>query len=282
MLCEFSKSASIYITNQLNHHSMKKVITPLSRSKSAILFVLVAAGISMAVPACKKDDQKTINAVSEDEVNLVVTQAIASPQGGLVLQTNSAVDIAAGYGQRKGAKITTDECGQEFASEVGYSSEDNPNSDISFDFLLKFSYKLTCTAEQEPQKLTFGAAGHTNYTSPALAFSDSSVANFSITGLESDSTLLVFNQSFDRTGTLRFGSGDSARSFISTLNYVATNVKVNKETKKIVSGTAAVIISGVSGTGKTFNYAGTITYLGENKAKFAIKGGGTFDLNWLF
>ena len=259
---------------------MKKLITPFSRSKSAVLLVLVAAGISMTVPACKKDDKVTVNAVSEEEVSKVVTDAITSPQGGLMLQTNSAVEIAAGYDQRKGAKVTTEVCGKEFETNVGYA-DSTSNSNLSFDFMLYFTYKLTCTASQEPQKLTFGAAGHSKLESPSFGFSDTSVANFSISGLEADSALLVFNQNFSRTGKVRFGTGDSARSFISNLSYIAADVKVSKETGKIVSGTAAVVISGASLTGKTFKYAGTITYQGNNKATFAIKGGGTFQLNWI-
>lgn len=249
---------------------MNKLITPLSRSKSAIALVLVAAGISMTIPACKKDDAATPSVSQEDAVD-VVTRALSSEGGGLMLQTNTAVSIANGYGgARQGAKIS-EECGIEHDNAVNISTD-------AFTYALKWSWKLTCTAEQEPQSVSLSFGGRVRYETPKLAVNDSSVATFKVAGLESDSSMLVFNQTFNRSGRLSFVTDSAARSYTTLLNYVATDVKVKKATGKIVSGTAAVTISGVTLTGKTFNYVGTITYNGDNTGTFKIKGGGSFVL----
>jgi hypothetical protein len=247
---------------------MTRVNTPLSRSKSAILFVLVASGISLAIPACKKDDAAT-PAVSQEEVADVVTRALSSDGGGLMLQTTTAVDIANGYNAgRQGGKIS-EECGIAHDNSVNISTD-------AFTYALNWNWKLTCTAEKEPQSVSLNFGGRVRYETPKLAVNDSSVAKFEVAGLESDSTLLVFNQTFNRIGSLKFVTDSTTRSYTTLLNYIATNVKVKKSTGRIVSGTAVVTISGASLSGKTFNYAGTITYNSDNTGTFAIKGGGSF------
>ena len=250
---------------------MKKVSTPLSRSKSAILFVLVAAGISMAIPACKKDNDTTAPALTQEELSLVVTQALGSQGGGLSEQTNAAVDIAINSSApREGAKITT-ECGGTYKDSVNISTNE-------FTYAMKWSWMLSCTEEQQPKSLALDFSGRVRLETAKLAINDSSVATFKVEGLQRDSSLLVFNQTFNRIGKLKFVADSTTRSYVTLLSYKATDVKVSKETRKIVSGTATLNITGTSSNGKAFSYTGTVIYKGGNKGLFTILGGGSIEL----
>jgi hypothetical protein len=118
------------------------------------------------------------------------------------------------------------------------------------------------------------------YATSKMAARDSSVATFKVAGLEVDSMYLTINQTFDRKGSLTITSGDTTKTFSSIVSYKATNVKISKSTLLIVSGTADVSVSGTNEKGKAFSYSGTITYQGEYKALFAIKGGSSFNFTW--
>ncbi|SFD61838.1 hypothetical protein SAMN05518672_102641 [Chitinophaga sp. CF118] len=254
---------------------MKKLMSPILRSKSAILLVLIAGGISLAIPACKKDSTTESGGVTEDEAGNVISQAITS-QGGVMVQTSGAVGIANGYGARIGAKAS-DECGVEKTENVSFGVND------SLRFSYAWKWKLTCTDSLEPKALSFSAAGRIKIITSGMSVNDSSVASFSVSGLEPDSSNLLFNQTFNRTGTLAFTNSTdiiNTRSYATTFSYVATDVKVNKETGKIISGTAAINYTGTSITGKTFSYSGTITYGGDNKGVLKLKSGKTINLIW--
>jgi hypothetical protein len=118
------------------------------------------------------------------------------------------------------------------------------------------------------------------YKTSKLSANDSSVATFNVDGLLPDSSFLIFNQTFDRKGSMTITSGDTTKTFYSVVSYKATDVKISKETRQIVSGTAEVSVSGTNEKGKSFSYSGTITYQGNYKAIFAIKGGSKFNFDW--
>src|SRR3954466_4281122 len=126
---------------------MKRVHLTLSRSKSAILLMFVAAGISMAIPACKKDEVTTIPAVSQDDASVIVNQSLFASEGvGLQAQTDNAVSIANSYSAlRQGAKISSEDCGIAHADSARYVSE--PNSEASLSYFIAWNWKLTCAAE---------------------------------------------------------------------------------------------------------------------------------------
>jgi hypothetical protein len=55
---------------------------------------------------------------------------------------------------------------------------------------------------------------------------------------------------------------------------------VDKTTLKIVSGSAAVKVTGSSSSGKSFSFAGTLTFLGSNKATLVLNSGASYAIQW--
>jgi hypothetical protein len=263
---------------------MKRVKNPLSRSKSAILLMFIAAGISMAVPACKKDDAATtIPAVSQDDASVVINQSLFATEGnGLMFQTDNAVEVASGYeGVRQGqpgAKVTSEDCGVK--RENSFIAHNEPNSNIYYDYSILWNWTLTCSMEKEPMSFEMAAKANISYGTSKLSAVDSSLASFTVSGLQSDSAFWIINQDYSYGGMVTIPSGDSVTIINSLVSYKSSNVKVSKETLTIVSGTADVVISGTNGKGATFSYTGTITYQGNYKALFTIKNGSSFNLTW--
>lgn len=259
---------------------MKRVKFPLSRSKSAILLMFVAAGISMAIPACKKDES-TAPAVSQEEASTMVNQSLFSTEGnGLMFQTDNAVSVAGNYdGARQGAKITSEDCGVKKENSFILKSEPG-TSGLSYSYNILWNWTLTCSTESEPMSFAMATTANISYSTEKLSVVDSSVAAFTVSGLQADSAYLLINQTYNHIGSLTITSGDSTSTFHNIISYKSTDVKVSKETRAIVSGTAEVTISGTNAKGQAFSYSGTITYQGSYKAIFTIKGGSSFNLTW--
>lgn len=255
---------------------MKRLNIPMFRSKAALYFLCVAAGISVFVAACKKDDKDSTPALSQQEVATSVSAAVTN--GGVIAQTEQAALLANGYlNTRKAAKATGDDCGYTASDEIKLSSEANAIPYFSIDYT--YSLVLTCGTDQTFKSFDFTFAGKTALTTKQMSVANTSDAKFSVTGLDEASKTLVFNQTFNNDAAI-VSKDASLQSFKSKIKYTASNVTVDKATLAIVSGTADVSISGTTANGKEFSYEGKITYKGSRKAVFTINGGGDFDLNW--
>jgi hypothetical protein len=255
---------------------MKRI--PFLRSKTAILSVFLAAGVAMAIPSCKKDDNNSIPAISEGEAGELMATAVVDNNGGLMYQNDGAVGIASSYYTNRTAGRQSDDCGKKHEGSVLLESP--ANSNMSYKFAWNWSWLLDCTPNNEIKSLTVNYNGRIKYTTTEMSMNDSSIATFKIAGLETDSANLTLNQTFNRTGTLSYTASGVLNTYATTLSYIGSNIKVNKETGKIVGGTAAINMSGSTITGKSFSYSGTITYLGNYKATLKLKGGASVDLSW--
>ncbi|GAA3936213.1 hypothetical protein GO495_14125 [Chitinophaga oryziterrae] len=261
---------------------MKRVKNPLSRSKSAILLMFVAAGISVAIPACKKDETSAAPAVSQEDASVMVNQSLFSSEGnGLMFQTDNAVSVAGNYSgarQSEGAKFTSADCGVK--KENSFVAKSDSTTTPSYSYNILWNWTLSCSSASEPVSFAWAATANISYKTTKLSVVDSSVAAFTVSGLQVDSAFLLINQTYNHVGSMTIISGDSTSTFHNVITYKSSDVKVSKATRAIVSGTAEVTISGTNKKGQAFSYSGTITYQGDYKAIFAIKGGSSFNLTW--
>lgn len=246
---------------------MRRPCLSFARSKSTLLLLLVAAGISFGVSSCSKDDNENKSSVSQDQAASVITQSVAGP-GGMSAQINQSVQAVVALEARKaqGGKLS-DFCGQTNEDNFKASSEANG---ISFSFDFHWSSSLACVQEV-PTEFSFTFNGKTSFATDKFASADTSSALYKLSGLDANSANWTFNQAYDRIGEFESKSAD-VPSFNSTIHYLASDIKVSKETLQIVSGTASVEISGTDLKGNAFKYQGTITFQGNRKAVLVISG----------
>lgn len=253
---------------------MKRISNPLLRGKAALLMLGLAAGITLVMPACKKDDKdtKAQQAVTEAEANEVVTSTISRT---VSTQVETAASLAVGFGGGAGARAA--DCGYSDSNNLTFSGSSNGFT-ISLDYA--YSFVLSCGTDNATyQSLQFTFDGKTDISGSKFAMSDSSNADFTVTGLDDASKSLVFNQTLNHAGNYTSKSGGN--TFSNVIAYTAKDVKVTKTYPYMIeSGTAALTISGKTASGKSFSYAGVVTFKGKNTATFAITGGSTFDLTW--
>jgi hypothetical protein len=112
-----------------------------------------------------------------------------------------------------------------------------------------------------------------------MSSDDSSSGGFVLTGLAPAAPAYVLNTTYTRDGS-QVSKIARNYSFTSKLIIKSTNINVDKTSFKILSGTATVTVSGASSSGKSFNFNGTITFNGDNKATLVLNSGASYNIQW--
>jgi hypothetical protein len=95
----------------------------------------------------------------------------------------------------------------------------------------------------------------------------------------SDSTQCVFNETLVRTG-LFVSQLQRKLTFMKDVTLKMVNVTVDRATKKIVTGSVEILVKGTTETGRSFTYAGTLTFKGNNQGTLLLQNGQAINLQW--
>jgi hypothetical protein len=242
-----------------------KINTITFGSKAVKMLTTTAILIGVSFTACKKDASPTTTAtVTEQNAADLTTDAIVPENAGLVTQVNSSVTIY---------KTSTLSCGVQKDSTLAKSSASGATP--SYDYSLNWNYLLDCSAET----LTFNFTGNSTYNGVDMSSNDTSTGGFVLGSLQPSATQYDLNASYSRSGSQ---TSKVARqyTFTSNLKIVAADLKIDKTTQAIVSGTATVSITGASSSGKSFTFSGTVTFLGGGKATLVLNSGASYPIQW--
>lgn len=245
---------------ETNLHIMKKQIFTLKKVAGvAILGCLLAIGVS----SCKKDNEAS--SVTDEETAELTVQALATNTGGLSLQASATVSLAA-YGNLN--------CG---ASKDTTLTRQITVGQYSYNYSYAARKALVCTGTT-PSTFTLSFDGTSAYSSPRLSSNDKAAAMLSVSGLSSSDSQYNLTGTYTRNGQQQIKVGEQ-KTFNSTIGFNLNNVKLDKITKQIVSGTATVqlVIVGSEGGAATKNVS--ITFLGGGKATIIVEGGASYNVN---
>ncbi len=242
----------------------------MNRKITSFLFTgIVAAGLMCNVTSCKND---TLNnplastTITEADAAELTTDAVIPSTGGLVTQMNSSLVLI---------KASIPACG--LKKDTSFVQSSATGVKPSYTYGLSWEYSLNCTGAI-PNSLVFSFTGNSTYSGTRMSSSDKSTGGFTVTGFGTASQYLI-NANYARVGTAT-SQINNKYTFNNTITIVATNVAVDKTTKEIVSGSATVSIVATSTSGKTFNFSGTITFLGSKKATLVLNSGTTYNIQW--
>lgn len=242
------------------------------KKRNVLSFSKFAAIIALAVcvaSSCKKDassgSPSSNVTVTEQDAADAITDAVTPESAGMSAQVEDATVMAS-------SNIYP--CGISFDSSILRSSASGAS--VSYSFSLAWNWKLSCA---NPANFTASFTGHTTYDAPRISSDDSSSGSFVITGLAPADDAYTFKSSYVRNGSEQ-SKVNNKNSFTSKITITSTDIKVNKVTRQIISGTAAVTITGASSSGKSFSFSGTITFTGSKTATLSISGGGSYQVTW--
>jgi len=140
---------------------------------------------------------------------------------------------------------------------------------VKYQYQVVYSFnRLTTT----PPQTTFDYTAGGGFSSDAIVSSDEQTSsNWTISTL--DQGQLTLNGS-GTDGGQQYASLEKVY-FSSDFHYTFQNLKINKLSGLVVSGTATITDSGSGPGGVGYNYSGTITFTGDRKAELVL-GGSTF------
>jgi hypothetical protein len=256
-----------------------------------ICAALIAAGLTFNVSSCTKDSTAAGTTVTEADAAQFTSDAVSPSSGGVADQLNSSITLYNGGStnsvsngsstasvSNNGGSITRASklsCGIKKDSTIVRSSA--AGAVPSFNYSFAWDYTLACDG-LTPSDVTFNFAGSGTYSGPLMSANHTSTGQLVLSGFGTSSTyLLTVNYTRNGTATSKIGK---QYTFTSTLTIQSSNIAINKTTNEIVSGTATVTIAATSTSGKTFNFNGTINFLGGQKASLVLNSGATYSIQW--
>jgi hypothetical protein len=240
--------------------------------KKNLLKSLVAFGLAgMLLTACEKDSDVQTQSISEEEAAEVAARTVDPASGGVVVQLNTSVTIATNP-----IYTSPSNCGVQKSNT--YSGSSSQGASISYAYSYGWNWILNCSGTT-PQRFDYSYTGQSGYDGPRVTTAGSASATASIAGLESSASQYIVNTSYTHDGNTTSKIGNK-NSFTSRVVINSTNIKIDKVTRQIVSGSGALEISGSTTAGATFSYAGSITFTGNNKANIILNSGQTYSVQW--
>jgi hypothetical protein len=232
---------------------------------------LLSLALAATVFSCSKDDKEaTPAALTSAEMAEAVSQAFTIQGGGLVSQTEVAANIVMAANTSSSTGRLADMCGASFDTAFAGKNADTA-SIYTFNYGFKWSWSLSCKNEQ-PDQISLSYRGSNSYAGPRMTSEDSTVAKMQLIGLPKDSTFYTLSQTYTRTGSQQSLKG-SKKAFKSTITIITSNMKLNKMTGLIVSGTATVKIAGTyNNGGDVFSKSGTFTFSGNGSGSLVLDG----------
>lgn len=259
--------------------------TRTMKNQSKLLIMLLSI-LMISFTSCNKDDDNLSDAdsqtITEEEAVEAIAKAISPETGGFVEQTNEAIylieenEVSENSTTTSGTFEDTYECGENYATSFIRSLD---NSTHSYNVNYNWDWMLNCTSDDSPLSFTFNLEGGNTYSSPRMSSVDSSDAALSITGLDDAIGEYTINQSYVREGT-QTSFVRAQNSFVSTINFETSDLKILKANYNITSGTVLVQFNGEVSNGNIYSFSGEVTFNGNQTATITMGSGNTYNVAW--
>lgn len=220
----------------------------------------------MMITSCD-DDSESTEIVTSDEAADMAASALAVSSAGLVLtveNSTSVTDVA--VDESTGGRIAA--CG--YSKDSVFTKSNAAGAVVTYTYSFEYNYSLSCSAD-EPLKMTAAMSSSGEFEGTRLASENTSAADLVVEALDKTLTTYSVNGGYSREGSFQ-SKVRNLNSGTSTVSFTIDDISVDKTTKEILSGSAALTITGtVTGKG-TFAFDATITFNGDNNATLLING----------
>ncbi|MEQ6120849.1 hypothetical protein [Reichenbachiella sp. MALMAid0571] len=217
--------------------------------------------------ACKDDENLTSVISNEEAVEIVAASLADESYGATSSMTTSAVLAKDVEDTESGGRTTS--CG--FSKDSTFVKTNIDGALITYDYSFSYSYEVVCTNLNTPSYIGFTIGYEGDYESTRFSSSNTGSATWKLSGLELSESKYVLNGSYTRDGSFQ-SKVRNQNATNSNLEFILTDLMINKSTYEIESGTATVNISGeLEGKG-SFGFTSTVVYLGNSEASVTISG----------
>lgn len=238
----------------------------MSTLHSLKAFILMGVlGIFLA--SCSENDSVSGNSISTEDAAEIIASGVAEETGGVTATITTSSEMA-DEAAESASDGRIEACGFENDSTIAFSSSAGT---ISYDYSFSYGYKLECDSKNAASAASFGVTYSGSFDAPRMYSGNSGSADLDVAGLDMSTTSFVFNGSFDKSGTFE-SKVRNKHTTLSVINLSLSDIKVDKSTYEIETGTATATLTGtVEGEGG-FEFTATIEFLGDGDAKLTISG----------
>jgi len=241
-----------------------------------LLPIIMLAGVAVVYTACKKSDSSPAGpALTESQVTTQVVQDITTNLFGGYSGINfgDGLDGPSGFGTRhlSGPKLhdmNNPFCGLVIDTAINETITAGKDSSVVVSGHINFSFNCTndnLTGFSTNDNLSIAI------TTPQLSITAKILENItlSVADINNDNSPLTLKGTLNSAGTYKYKTGN--KSGTRAFNYVINNVVISTNDDDITSGSISFSTKG-TGTRGTWNFTGTITFLGNHRAKVSING----------
>lgn len=244
----------------------------------ALLSIVLVAGMAVVYTACKKSDSSPAGpALTESQVTsqvvLDLTQSLFGGYGGI--NFNDGLNGPTGFGTKhlKGPllhDLSNPFCGLVIDTTLNETVNAGADSSLAVSGHIHFGFSCTndvVTGFNTNDNLTIAIS------TPRLSIMAKILENLTLSTVNpaDDNSPLLLKGTLNSSGTYKYKTGNKSgtRSF----NYVLNSLIIdpNNDDGDIRSGSVNFITKGTGSNG-SWSFTGTITFLGNHKAKVTING----------
>lgn len=232
--------------------------------KSAWLFI----GVMVAAVACNDDEPEAPQAISSEEAAVMVASSFSSNSSGVSAVSKEASEES-GDIVEDNSSGRVQSCGISQNIDLSGSSPIGGLITWSYDFSYKF--RLNCNTQEQPENITVNLSYSGDYADSKLALEHSGLSELDVRGLAEAEANFNMNGSYKRDGSFEIKTGDK-KSGSSNIEITLTNLDVDKQTNKIIGGSATFLLTGSASDKGSFKYEGSVEFKGSDSAELKIKG----------
>jgi len=215
--------------------------------------------------ACKKS-----NNTNPSNGNVSNQEAADMVAGSISLNSNGVANLAADASFDAAViSETPNACGTIKSDSISRHSP--AGAMYSYSYNVKYKFVVNCNSNNVPDSLSSTLTYSGSFSGPNLSSSNSGSSVFDVNGLLPAAKNFVINGEFKRAGS--FSSKiDTSNHGNSNIDIVINSLTLTKPNRKIVSGNAAISITGDVPRKGSFTYTGTLVFNGNGTATLTLNG----------
>jgi len=228
--------------------------------------LIFAAMLLLGAVACRKNSSSlpsVNNNVSNAEAASMVAGSVSLNSNGVASLAGDATLDATNIGN------TPNACGTIKSDSI--SRQSSAGASVTYSYNLKYNFTVDCNSASQPDSLSSTLTYSGSFSGPNLSSSNAGSSVFTVNGLLPTATDFVINGEFKRAGSFS-SKVDTTNHGNSSIDIVINSLTLLKHSRTIVSGNAAISVTGDVPKKGSFSYTGTLVFNGNGTATLTLNG----------
>ncbi len=216
--------------------------------------------------SCNKEDEPNQIEISSEEAAVLIATSLGEDQGGLQSIFTDAITVVNDVSSaNSGGRVAA--CGA--SDNTTFSYESQPGETPSFAYSYDYGWTLVCGNDSQPSMVNLSLSYDGTMNSPDFLFSFEGNSGFDVTDILQE--IVTINGTHNQEVSYDIRSEGQQFNGNNTFAYTLTDIKVDAASSSVQSGTAAVLLAGVTNRG-VYAINATIVYNGDGSATVTING----------